>query len=478
MDKKSSVIPVILCGGSGTRLWPLSRESFPKQYINLGKDRDKSLLQKTQLRNLGIKNIRNPILICNEEHRFIVAEQMREINTTPYSILLEPLGRNTAPAITLSAIKARQEEDDPYILVLSSDHEIKNKEQFLKTINSGMTYASQGKLVTFGVVPTSPETGFGYIKAKNPLLDGQCKGEYIEEFKEKPNLETAKKYIADKRFTWNSGIFLFKAKTIIDEIKKFTPNIYEYCQESLEKSKLDLEFQRIDKNSFEKCPDISFDVAVMEKTALGVVLPLNAGWSDVGSWESVWENAEKDDDFNVTEGNIFLKDTKNSYLRSEKRLIVGIGLEGLVVVETNDALLIANKSHTQKVKDMVKKIKEEKISASNKHQKIYRPWGHYLSIVEEERWQVKLIFVKPGERLSLQMHHHRSEHWVVVDGTAKVEIDGDINILSENQSTYIPLGSKHRLHNPGKIPLILIEVQSGSYVGEDDILRFEDKYGR
>ena len=478
MDKKNSVIPVILCGGSGTRLWPLSRESFPKQYINLGQDKDKSLLQKTQLRNLGIKNIKSPILICNEEHRFIVAEQMREINTIPCSILLEPLGRNTAPAITLSAIKALEEEDDPYILVLSSDHEIKNKEQFLKTINLGMPYASQGKLVTFGVVPTSPEIGFGYIKAKNPFLDGKDKGECIEEFKEKPNLEMAKKYITDKRFTWNSGIFLFKAKTIIDEIKRFTPKVYEYCQESLEKSKFDLDFQRIDKESFEKCPDISFDIAVMEKTSLGIVLPLNAGWSDVGSWESVWENSEKDHNLNVVEGNIFLKDTKNSYLKSEKRLIVGIGLEGLVVVETNDALLIANKSHTQKVKDMVKKIKEKKIAASNKHQKIYRPWGHYLSIVEEERWQVKLIFVKPGERLSLQMHHHRSEHWVVVDGTAKVEIDGDINILTENQSTYIPLGSKHRLHNPGKIPLILIEVQSGSYVGEDDILRFEDKYGR
>ncbi len=472
------IIPIILCGGSGSRLWPLSRKSFPKQYLKLKPSSKYSLLQNTYQRVSKIKEIGNPILICNEEHRFMAAEQMREIEIKPSRIILEPFGRNTAPAITLAALVSLQIAKDPFLLVLSSDHEIKNNEKFIEVINEGISFAKENKLVTFGVVPNSPETGYGYIKAEKPFNFSKISGNKISEFIEKPNLEKACKFIEDKRYTWNSGIFLFQAKNLINEMEELCPDIVNYCKKALRNSEYDLDFQRLKKDDFYNCPNISFDFAVMEKTSKGIVLPLNAGWSDIGSWESVWETSKKDNDNNVIEGNVFIKDTQSTYLRSENRLIVGIGLNNLVVVETDDAILISDKSHTQDVKAMVNILNEKNISAGCQHQKIYRPWGHYLSIVEKSRWQVKLIFVKPGESLSLQMHHHRSEHWIVVDGTAQVEINKEISILAENESTYIPLGSKHRLTNPGKIPLILIEVQSGSYVGEDDIIRFNDKYGR
>ena len=473
----SYIFPLILCGGSGSRLWPLSRESYPKQFLSIKKENKYTLLQQTIKRILTLKNLKKPILVCNEEHRYIVAEQMREINIEDFIILLEPFGRNTAPAITLAALKALELDEDPTLLVLSSDHEIKNIEKFLTVIEMGLEFTDKNKLVTFGVVPKTPEVGYGYIKAEKPF-EKNLEGLRIESFIEKPDKETAKKLIQDSRYTWNSGMFMFKAKDIINEIKNFSPEILTSCQDAINNSKFDLVFQRLDKVSFEKCNDISIDIAVMEKTTRGVVIPLDAGWSDVGSWDIVWETSKKDLDGNYTEGKVLLENTKNSYLRSENRLIVGIDLNDLIIVETRDAILITNKKSSQKVKNIVKHLKKNKMPESNTHTKVYRPWGHYLSVVEGNRWQVKLIMVKPGEKLSLQMHHHRSEHWVVVSGTAKVEVDNKIEILSENQSIYIPLGSKHRLSNPGKIFLTLIEVQSGSYVGEDDIVRFEDIYGR
>ena len=474
----NTLIPVILCGGNGTRLWPLSRESFPKQYLTIDGDHKKSFLQKTQLRLKGLKNIENPLIICNEEHRFIAAEQMREIGIKPKRILLEPFGRNTAPAITLSALLALEEYTNPNLLILSADHEIKDIEKFIKVVETGIKYSEDGKLVTFGVIPESPETGYGYIQGDKPFKNENLVASNIIKFAEKPDYETAKEYIKNKCFTWNSGIFLFKAKNILEEIKKFSPEILKYCEKSILKKLFDLDFQRLDKQTFCECPNISIDYAVMEKTNKGVVLPMDVGWSDVGDWQSMWKNSQKDKNGNSLNGEVLLHQTKNSLFRSESRLIVGLGVEDLIVVETNDVMLVANKKKSQDIKKIVNKLKENGVSEGYEHKKIYRPWGQYISVLEELRWKVKVIIVKPGQTLSLQMHHHRSEHWVVVNGTAKVEIDGKKIILHENQSSYIPLGTKHRLSNPGKIPLKLIEVQSGSYVGEDDIKRFEDNYGR
>lgn len=472
------LVPIILCGGSGTRLWPLSRKSFPKQYLSINSDKNKSLLQMTKERLVGLENITNPILICNEEHRFIVAEQMRQLNTKPLAIILEPFGRNTAPAITLAAIKALEIYSDPLILILSSDHEIKNIKKFQEVIHIGLNYAKTNHLVTFGIIPTSPEIGYGYIKADSPFSNNEIIGKSIKRFIEKPDLKTAKSFLKDKSFTWNSGIFIFRAKSILKEIKTLAPEILDYCQKSISDSQLDLEFQRIDKKYFFKCPNISIDIAIMEKTKKGIVLPLDAGWSDIGSWKSVWEKSKKDNNENFISGKVLVDNTEKSYLRSENRLIVGIGLKDLIVIETDDAILISHKNETQKVKDIVKKLKARNIPEGQNHSKIFRPWGHYVSICGGPKWQLKLINVKPGEQLSLQLHKFRSEHWIVVSGTAKVEIEGEIDFLKENQSIYIPLGSKHRLSNPIEKPLKIIEVQSGSYIGEDDIVRFDDKYGR
>ena len=476
--KEKKIIPIILCGGTGSRLWPLSRESYPKQYLKLASNDKHSLLQNTYERISEIENIADPIIVCNEEHRFIVAEQMREINIKPNSILLEPFGRNTAPAILVSALVAIEKEKDPILLVLSADHEIKEIEKFHKAIGIGIKHAWENQLVIFGVIPSSAETGYGYIKSKTPFKQNDNKGITVEKFIEKPSSELAKKLIKDKHFTWNSGMFVFKAKKIIEEIKKFSPEIYKYTKSSVEKSKHDLDFRRLDKSSFFEVPNLSIDVAVMEKTKESTVVPLDAGWSDIGSWKAVWDNSLKDSNGNSIQGKNLVYETKNSYIRSENRLVVGIGLNNLIVIETNDAILIADQKNSQDVKKIVSILKDQEIKEGRTHRRIYRPWGNYLSIVEASDWQVKLINVKPGEKLSLQMHHHRSEHWIVVSGTARAEIDDKIVNLSENQSTYIPLGSKHRLTNPGKIPLELIEVQSGKYLGEDDIVRFEDKYGR
>lgn len=474
----NTVIPVILCGGSGSRLWPLSRETFPKQYLSLLTDSKKSLLQRTQERINSFKEVKKPILVCSEEQRFIVAEQMREINVEPSSILLEPFKKNTAPAITLAALKALQQESDPTLLILSSDHHIKDENKFIEVIKNGISYSNEGHLVTFGVVPTSAETGFGYIKAERSFTKTKIEGFKIIKFIEKPDQEKANKLFVDKKFTWNSGIFMFKAKKIIEEIRLFAPNIFESCKKAIDLSKNDLDFQRLDKACFAKCPSESIDVAIMEKTSKGIVIPLDVGWSDIGSWYSVWKNSLKDESGNALKGKIVSEQNKNCYLRSESRLLVGIGLKDLFVVETRDAVLVAAKSNSQDIKKIVQKLKSEGIPEGQSHKKIYRPWGNYLPLVENNNWQVKIIEVKPGERLSLQMHHHRSEHWVVVKGTAEVEIDNKKLTLLENQSTFIPLGTKHRLSNFGNIKLQIIEIQTGSYISEDDIERFDDKYGR
>ena len=472
------ILPVILCGGSGSRLWPLSRQSFPKQFLTLNLTNNKSLLQRTQIRTRNIKNIKNPILICNEEHRFIAAEQMREINVKPNSIILEPFGRNTAPAITIAALKALENFNDAHLLVLSSDHQIENEGKFIEVVKKSLEYSEKGKLVTYGIIPTSPQIGYGYIKASEPLDELQIKGSKVDSFIEKPNKETAEILVKDNRFTWNSGIFMFKASTILREVQKFSPNLIKNCRSSLDKKLFDLDFQRLDKKAFKDCSNVSIDVAVMEKTKNAYVLPFNAGWSDIGSWDSVWNISKKDSMGNVKEGNVIEKNTKNSYLNSQSRLIAAIGLRNLIVIETNDAILVANKEESQEVKNIVEFLKDNNIPEGVEHQKCFRPWGNYQSLVKGKKWQVKLIDVKPGEKLSLQKHKFRSEHWVVVSGTAKVEIDGKAIILNENQSSYIPLGSKHRLSNPGKNNLKIIEIQSGSYLGEDDIERFDDIYGR
>ena len=471
------IFPVILCGGIGTRLWPLSRKSFPKQYLSINSSKS-SLLQQTIERIKGIKDIKGPIIICNEEHRFLVAEQIREIGIKPEAILLEPSGRNTSPAITLAALMAKKKVDDPILLVLSSDHLIKNKKKFIEVIEKGIKSAIEDRLVTFGIVPTFPETGFGYIKSKRIYDNNTCEGNEIVEFIEKPDLKKAKEFLKEKKYTWNSGMFTFKANTFLKELGKNYPEIIEYCTESIIRGNNDLDFVRLDKSTFEKCPNISIDIAVMEKTKIGIVFPLDVGWSDIGNWKSVWENSEKDIYKNVSKGKVILKNSKNSLLRSENRLIVGIGLENLIVVETNDAVLVVNKNHTQEVKEIVEEMQLQGLKEGLIHQKIYRPWGNYNSIIEDKKWQVKLINVKPKEALSLQLHNYRSEHWVIVSGKAKVEIEDKVLFLSENQSTYIPVGAKHRLTNVGELPLAIIEVQSGSYIGEDDIVRFEDKYGR
>ena len=474
---KKLLIPIILCGGKGSRLWPLSRESFPKQFISLF-DNKNSLLQVTEKRILGINDIQDPILICNENHRFIVAEQMREININPNSIILEPYGRNTAPAIAIAAFKAMKLNEESILIILSSDHSIKNLDKFLEIVKIGKDYAEKGDLVTFGIVPNSPATGYGYIKSEKEFNTEKIEGLKICEFIEKPNLKLAKAFIKNKKFTWNSGIFMFKAKNILEEINKYQPEIYSACKESINKSSKDLDFERLDINAFKKCPNMSIDIAVMEKTSKGIVLPLNAGWTDIGSWRAVWDNSPKDLNGNYSKGKVLIKDSRNNYFRSEDRLIVGLGLEDLIVVETSDAILIANKNKDQKVKDIVNELKDKKFPEGLSHKKVFRPWGNYTSLIESKRWQVKQIYVKPGGKLSLQFHHHRAEHWVVVKGTANVEISGKNQILGENQSVYIPIGAEHRLSNPGKIPLTLIEVQSGSYLGEDDIIRVEDVYGR
>ncbi len=477
-SQENQIIPLLMCGGSGTRLWPMSRKSLPKQFLKYDPDSKNTFLQNTFLRVKKIKNIANPILICNEEHRFVVAEQMRQIEVKPQLIILEPFGRNTAPAIALGSLKAISISDDPILLVLSSDHLIRSKEKFVESIEAGINYAKKGKIVTFGILPDTPETGYGYIEAKEPLDYEKLIGLPIEKFIEKPNLKNAKKLILNKRYSWNSGIFLMKASVAIKEFEKFAPDIKSKCEESLSESYIDLDFLRLSKEKFRACSNISFDVAIMENTRLGIVCPLKTKWSDVGSWDAMWSISKKDENGNSIIGKVITEKALNCYVRGENKLVVGIDIEDLIVVDTYDALLITKKGSTQKVKDLVEKMKNKNYKEAVEHRKIYRPWGSYLSIADGENWQVKIINVHPGASLSLQKHNFRTEHWVVVSGKALVEVNEEKKNLSVNESTYIPLGSKHRLSNPGNDDLILIEVQSGTYLGEDDIIRFEDNYGR
>ncbi|MFC1798910.1 mannose-1-phosphate guanylyltransferase/mannose-6-phosphate isomerase [Thermodesulfobacteriota bacterium] len=471
------IVPVILAGGSGTRLWPLSREMHPKQLINLVDE--KTMLQETILRLSGLENIGNPIIICNDSHRFIVAEQLREIEITTESILLEPTGRNTAPALAIAALKLISQGLDPLLLILPADHIIKDASAFHDALNSGKPFAQEGSLVTFGIVPEMAETGYGYIR-KGDQLSGPGSTEVfkIAEFVEKPDKNTAEEYFKSGLYCWNSGIFMFKASQVIGELKKYAPEIVKACERTLNSGKEDLDFFRLDAKSFEACPSNSIDYALMEKTDKGVMVSLKAGWNDLGSWEALWKVGKKNQNGNVMQGDVLTHDVKNSYLRATHRMIAAVGLENHIVIETTDAVLISPLDRVQEVKQLVDQLRSDKRPEAFLHRKVYRPWGAYEGIDISSRFHVKRITVNPGSILSLQKHFHRAEHWIVVKGIAIVTKGDDKFLLKEDESTYIPLGETHRLENPGKIDLELIEVQSGSYLGEDDIVRFEDVYGR
>jgi len=460
---------VVMAGGSGTRLWPLSRAAHPKQFLSL--HGHETMLQAT-FKRLGGLGIQSSITICNEEHRFFVAEQLREIDCLD-SIILEPVGRNTAPAIALAALSA-QENEDNLLLVLAADHVILNELEFTKTVMDAIPLAESGKLVTFGIVPHEPNTGYGYIKKGEPHGPGFA----VDAFVEKPTSEVAKEYLELGDYLWNSGMFLFKTSRYLEELKKHCPDIYEACQLSMKSLSRDNDFLRINELAFDACPSISIDYAVMEKTDKAVVVPMDAGWSDIGSWSSLWDISKKDGNGNATYGDVMLHESHNCYTRTDGKLVAVIGANNLVVVSTKDVVVVANKDSVKDVKAVAEKLKVESRTEWEHHREVYRPWGKYDSIDNGKGYQVKRITVKPGAKLSVQMHHHRAEHWVVVSGIAKVTNGDKTFILSENESTYIPLGAIHALENPGKDLLEIIEVQSGSYLGEDDIVRFEDIYGR
>ncbi len=466
------IIPVILSGGSGTRMWPLSRSHYPKQFLPLVNEQ--TLLQETVTRLPANMNIGAPMVICNEDHRFMVADQLRQIDIKAAAIILEPFGRNTAPAVAMAALSAKSPDD--ILLILPADHAIMNHEALKNAIADAASCAESGSLVTFGIVATKPETGYGYIQRGDSLANG--KGFKVKNFVEKPDKSTAEQYIATGNYYWNSGMFAFKAGHFLDELEKFRPDILDACNLALKKAESDLDFCRLDKDSFDACPADSIDYAVMEKTADAVTIPLDAGWSDVGSWSSLWDVSQKDNNGNRFHGDVIVHDTHNSLLHSESRLVTAVGVDNIVVVETDDAIMVASKDKVQDVKEISEKLKKLKRPEFQAHRKVYRPWGWYDSIDMGPRHQAKRIAVTPGAKLSLQMHYHRAEHWIVIKGTAKITLDDREIILSEDQSTYIPLGTKHRLENIGKIPLEIIEVQTGSYLGEDDIVRFSDDYGR
>ena len=472
------IIPVILSGGSGSRLWPVSRELVPKQLLRLVGQT--TMLQETILRLQGISDISAPLIVCNDAHRFMVADQLCEISCNPLNILLEPCGRNTAPAVAIAAMTALVSSDDPLLLILPSDHLIVDVDAFQRTCLDAIPYARSGKLVTFGVVPQAPETGYGYIQQGQQIErnKGVAPAFNVERFVEKPDLELAKKYLASETFLWNSGIFLISAKKYLDELRKFAPEVFDSCEKAHAKSVQDLDFLRIEVDTFALCPNISIDYAVMEKTAAAAVIPLDAGWNDVGSWSAFWDIAARDAEGNSQKGDVMLHQTRNCLVLSDSRLVATVGINNCIVVETPDAVLVADKDHVQDVKEIVTRLKQEKRQEAINHRTVYRPWGSYQSIDASDRFQVKRITVNVGASISLQKHHHRAEHWVVVKGTAKVYKGDQVLTVSENESTYIPLGVVHRLENPGLIPLELIEVQSGSYLGEDDIVRLEDVYGR
>lgn len=471
------IYPIIVAGGNGTRLWPLSRSNYPKQFIRLCGEH--SLLQETLLRLNGLSH-QPPMIICNEENRFITAEQVKQLQLTNSKILLEPVGRNTAPAIALAAFIARQQGDDPLLLVLAADHVIQDCEAFQAAVRHAIDLAADDKLVTFGVVPEHAETGYGYIR-RGEVAAVSSSGEaafHVDAFTEKPDKDTAERYIASGDFYWNSGMFMFKASCYLAELKQHRPDIYQACQEAVTELTQDFDFIRINKEAFIRCPDDSIDYAVMEKTKDAVIVPLDAGWSDVGGFAALWQLASKDTENNVLRGEVFTHNSQDLYVHSDDKLVAVVGAKDLVIINTKDAVLVVHKDHTQDIKHIVGQLKLANRPEVNVHREVHRPWGKYDSVDQGPRFQVKRITVKPGAKLSVQMHHHRAEHWIVVSGTAKVTINGIEQLITENQSVYIPVTAVHALENPGNLALELIEVQSGSYLGEDDIVRFEDRYGR
>ena len=466
------LIPVLLSGGVGSRLWPVSREAHSQQFLPLASEA--SMLQDTLARTQGL-DAAAPVVVCNEEHRFMVAEQLREMAVNPDALILEPEGRNTAPAVALAALRALEADAESVLLVLPADHVITDPDAFVAAVAKALPQAQAGRLMTFGVVPTQPETGYGYIKCGEALADDLFD---LEQFVEKPDAETAAAYLASGDYLWNSGMFLLNASTYMKELDAQAPAMAEQCRAAMATAVRDMDFVRPDAAAFRACPSDSIDYAVMEKTALGGVVSLDCGWSDVGAWSALWDVGARDDSGNVSKGDVVLEDSTNSYFRSESRLVAAAGVSDLVVVETADAVLVADRDRVQDVKKIVNRLKREERSEASLHHRVFRPWGSYESLIVSERFQVKRIVVNPGQTLSLQMHHHRAEHWIVVAGTAEVTCEDKVFMLGEDESTYIPLGHKHRLANPGRIPLELIEVQSGTYLGEDDIVRFEDVYGR
>ncbi len=469
------IYPVILSGGAGTRLWPLSRAVLPKQLLPLVAD--KTMLQETALRVANWPGVMAPLVVCGNDHRFMVAEQMREIGITPLGILLEPVGRNTAPAVAAAAHHLKAIDPEAIMLVLPADHVIENNAAFREAVERAITLVGQGALATFGIVPKTPETGYGYIRRGEQVANcGECFK--VARFVEKPDLETARGFLAEGGYYWNSGMFMFQADRYLAELQQHAPAIAASASQAMKSAYRDLDFCRLDETSFSACPSDSIDYAVMEHTRDAAVVPADIGWNDVGSWSALWEVQAKDGQGNAQRGDVYLDGVKNSLVRAESRIVAVVGVEDLVVVETQDAVLVAHKDQVQRVKQVVDHLKSKARTEHLHHTRVYRPWGHYEGIDAGDRFQVKRITVKPGEKLSLQMHHHRAEHWVVVSGTARVTCGDKVSLLSENESTYIPIGMNHRLENPGKLPLHIIEVQSGSYLGEDDIVRFEDIYKR
>ncbi|MDY6823231.1 MAG: mannose-1-phosphate guanylyltransferase/mannose-6-phosphate isomerase [Thermodesulfobacteriota bacterium] len=475
------IVPVILAGGSGTRLWPLSRELYPKQLMTL--TGGGTMLQNTVERIATFGGVGDPIVICNENHRFMVAEQLRAANINPGAIVLEPVGRNTAPAVAVAAIMAADTDMDSLLIVLPADHFIGNIQAFHDAVAVGQAYARDAALVTFGVVPTAPETGYGYIKKGAASSETAVAGDVpvavsIEAFVEKPDMETARAYLDSGDYCWNSGMFMFRAGTVLDELERFAPDIVTACRNSVAKGANDLDFFRLDADSFGVCPSDSIDYAVMEKTGNGIMVPFDAGWNDLGSWEALWDVGERDSSNNVTAGDVITHDVKNSYLRADSRLVAAVGLEDHIVVETPDAVLVTPRTMAQDVKHIVNYLKTHNREEALFHKTDYRPWGSCESLIATDRFRVNRLTVKPGELLSLQRHFHRAEHWVVLSGIARVTKAEETFLLEEDQSVYIPLAVPHRLENPGTIPLEVIEVQTGSFIDKADIDRLEDVYGR
>ncbi|KAB8062356.1 mannose-1-phosphate guanylyltransferase/mannose-6-phosphate isomerase [Janthinobacterium sp. FT14W] len=467
------LVPVILCGGFGTRLWPLSREAFPKQFLRLsGQD---SMLQQTLQRLAGIDDVAPALLVCNESSRFIVAEQLREIGLEESRMLLEPMRRNTAPAIATAALQAMANGDDPILLVQPADHVILDTPAFHRAIALARTAAEEDNLLTFGITPTGPETGYGYIRAEG---DASEQVRRVIEFVEKPALALAEQYVASGDYLWNSGIFLFRASHYLAELERYQPAVLAACRAAFANAKSDHDFIRLDSDAYAASPDIAVDYAVMERTDLAATVALDAGWNDIGSWAAVFDVADKDTNNNSAQGDVLMQDCNDCLIHGNSRLVTAIGMRNTVIVETADAVLVMDAAQAQYTKTMVAQLIARERPEATMHREVFRPWGSYDSIGNGERFQVKRITVKPGSKLSLQMHHHRAEHWIVVSGTAEITNGDKTYLLTENQSTYIPLGVVHSLANPGKVPLELIEIQSGSYLGEDDIVRFEDRYGR